>query len=62
MNSSGFGGSLQCRWLLPFGLALACQRVQVPHPDTPPFVEAASEISTGLMGSRRVRRHPHRRT
>jgi len=34
----------------------------VPHPDTPPFVEAASEISTGLMGSRRVRRHPHRRT
>jgi hypothetical protein len=37
-----------------------CQRAPVSHADTH-LVYSASENSAGLMGSRRVRRHPHHR-
>jgi len=39
----------------------ACQRAPMSHADTPSRYISAGENSTGLMGSPRVRRHPHRR-
>jgi hypothetical protein len=38
-----------------------CQRAPVSHADTRLIIYSASENSAALMGSRRVRRHPHHR-